>query len=383
MDLSAILEAIIFASEKPLSLKQLKELTREPRDEISAALETLQAHYAGRGMQLVELSGGFHFRTHPEAGEWVQKLMSGKPQRLTRPMLEALAIIAYQQPITRPEIEEIRGVDCGGTLRVLLERNLIRILGKKEEAGRPLIYGTSKFFLEFFSLSSLKELPSLREFTELSQEHQQQVEFYFGNRGDEGRPDLADGTPQSPLSARAQAATLTAMPEAGFEGPPAPAHLDGPARSTNAEPALEGPPLPPHLARDRDSADNGGQRSVVIHVVEGPVEEPLEGPPRPGPANPPKLRVVEPADVRSAPAPQEPDLTEEEDMALLEALDSAIERASAVLTEINPRKKPEPDDDLADSDGDSDSDGDARPPRKPTGRPPGDANPSDDEAVSG
>ena len=91
-------------------------------------------------------------------------------------MLEVLAIVAYRQPATRAEIEEIRGVDCGGTLRLLLERQMVRIVGKKEEVGRPLLYGTSKYFLEFFQIKSLRELPSLREFTELSEDDQRQIE---------------------------------------------------------------------------------------------------------------------------------------------------------------------------------------------------------------
>ena len=119
---------------------------------------------------LHEVAGGYQFRTHPSTREWVQQLIAGRPVRLSRAQLETLAIVAYRQPITRPEIDEIRGVDSGSTLKVLLDRELIRILGKKEEPGRPLLYGTTKEFLEFFNLSDLRELPTLREFHELTEE---------------------------------------------------------------------------------------------------------------------------------------------------------------------------------------------------------------------
>ena len=111
----------------------------------------------------------------PRTRTWVQKLLAQKPVRLTRAQIETLAICAYRQPVTRPEIDEIRGVDSGGTLKTLLDRSLMRILGKKEEAGRPMLYGTTKEFLEFFNLRDLKDLPTLREFHELSEEHQAQV----------------------------------------------------------------------------------------------------------------------------------------------------------------------------------------------------------------
>ena len=127
-------------------------------------------------MQLQAIAGGYQFRTHPDNAVWVQKLLAQRPVRLTRAQLETLAICAYRQPITRPEIDEIRGVDSGGTLKTLMDRWLIRILGKKEEPGRPMLYGTTSDFLEFFNLAISKDLPTLREFHELSEEHRAQVE---------------------------------------------------------------------------------------------------------------------------------------------------------------------------------------------------------------
>ena len=115
----------------------------------------------------------------------MRRLLQIRPQRLTRPALETLAVIAYRQPVTRPEIEDIRGVDCGAVLKALLERKLIKILGKKEEPGHPLLYGSTREFLEFFNLKNLASLPTLREFQELSEEHRQIVEEQTGKPADE------------------------------------------------------------------------------------------------------------------------------------------------------------------------------------------------------
>jgi segregation and condensation protein B len=176
--LCSVLESLFFAADKPLTLERLGELLAPaPRQQIQEALAALQAagQQADRGIQLHEVAGGYQLRTSPQNAEFVQRLLQQKPVRLTRAQLETLAILAYRQPITRPEIDDIRGVDSGATLKMLLERRLIRVLGKKEEPGRPLLYGTTREFLEFFNLRDLKDLPTLREFYELSEEHQAQV----------------------------------------------------------------------------------------------------------------------------------------------------------------------------------------------------------------
>jgi segregation and condensation protein B len=174
--LRSIIESLLFASDKPLGVKRLQDLVRERNlENVVAAVETLRADYADRGVVLHEVAGGFQFRTHPLNAHWVQQLVAGKPVKLSRAQLETLAIVAYRQPITRPEIEEIRGVDSGSTVKTLLDRGLIRVLGKKEEPGRPMLYGTSRDFLEFFHLKDLKELPTLREFYELSEESMAKV----------------------------------------------------------------------------------------------------------------------------------------------------------------------------------------------------------------
>jgi segregation and condensation protein B len=173
----ALIEAIVFASDRPVTVQRLRQLTRvTDLRRIQTALDEITAECEGRGIILQSVSGGYMFRTHSAFSHWVQQLIQGRPVRLSRAQLETLAIVAYRQPITRPEIDDIRGVDSGGTLKVLLDRQLVRILGKKEEVGRPLLYGTTKEFLDFFSLGDLRELPTLREYSELSEESRRVVE---------------------------------------------------------------------------------------------------------------------------------------------------------------------------------------------------------------
>jgi segregation and condensation protein B len=175
--LESIIESLLYAAERPLSVTDVKRLVNE-RDgkKVTAALEALRERHADTGIQLASLAGGWQFRTHPDNGPWVAKLVAGRPQRLSRAMLEALAIVAYRQPITRPEIDEIRGVDCGPVLKTLLDRGFVRILGKKEDVGRPMLYGTTPEFLRTFSLGGLSDLPTLREFHELSEQQMASVD---------------------------------------------------------------------------------------------------------------------------------------------------------------------------------------------------------------
>jgi segregation and condensation protein B len=194
--LLSIVESLLFATDRPLSPAQIKALVGERDTQVIAeALQQLREHYTARGVHVVEVAGGWQMRTASENAAWVQKLLGGRPVRLTRAQLETLSIIAYRQPITRPEIDEIRGVDCGATLKLLLDRNLIRILGKKEEPGRPLLYGTTKEFLEFFNLNDLRDLPTLREFHELTEEHRAKVEAL-----EEEQPSLEVVAPERPAA---------------------------------------------------------------------------------------------------------------------------------------------------------------------------------------
>jgi segregation and condensation protein B len=179
--LRGLLEALIFAADKPMSTGELAKMASAPLKQVRAILGELKPHYAGRGIVLDEVAGGWLFRTSVQFAPFVRELASERPVKLTRAQVETLAIAAYRQPITRPEIDEIRGVDSGATLKLLLERDLVRILGKKDEPGRPLLYGTTTHFLEFFGLKSLKDLPTLREFTELSDESRRVAEAELGD----------------------------------------------------------------------------------------------------------------------------------------------------------------------------------------------------------
>jgi len=177
-----ILEALLFVCDKPLSEDALRQATGLEVDQLREHLGKLQGHYRDgvRGIVLHEVAGGWQFRTDAGAAEYVRRFLKVKPQRLTRAALETLAIIAYRQPVTRPEIEDIRAVDSGAVLKALLERHLVKIIGKRDEPGRPLLYGTTKEFLEFFNLRDLGSLPTLREFQELTDESRAVVEKETG-----------------------------------------------------------------------------------------------------------------------------------------------------------------------------------------------------------
>jgi segregation and condensation protein B len=180
----AILEGLLFVAGPPLPLDQIEKVTGIAPDVAEPQLRALQERYqpGKAGLVLHEVGGGWQFRSGPESAEFVRRFLQIKPQRLTKPALETLAVIAYRQPVTRPEIEDIRAVDCGAVLKALLERKLIKILGKKEEPGHPLLYGTTREFLEFFNLKNLASLPTLREFQELSEESRQIVEEQTGEK---------------------------------------------------------------------------------------------------------------------------------------------------------------------------------------------------------
>ena len=172
--LKAILESLLFAAGEPVNLAQLASvLDSVPRDDIRRALAEMATGYAagGRGLVLEEVAGGYQLRTPKEHALYVRKLLAAKPPRLSRPLLETVAIIAYRQPITRPEIEQLRGVDTGGVLETLLERRLVRIAGRKEAPGRPLMYATTSEFLEVFGLKDLQSLPDMEEFRALQGAH--------------------------------------------------------------------------------------------------------------------------------------------------------------------------------------------------------------------
>ncbi len=171
-NLKGLVEALVFAADAPLKAERIAEVLEVEKAQVLAVLKMLRddGGKEGRGIVLCEVAGGYQFRTRPEHREWIRRFHHQRPFRFSRAALETLAIIAYRQPITRAEVEHLRGVDSGGVVKTLLEKRLIRILGKKDIAGRPIIYGTSREFLELFGLRDLSGLPTLREFSDLAEE---------------------------------------------------------------------------------------------------------------------------------------------------------------------------------------------------------------------
>ena len=168
--LKSILEGLLFAAGEPVSIARLSAALDDlPKGEIQKALAAMTTEFAAqnRGLTLEEVAGGFQLRTLKEHSQYVRRLLAARPPRLSRPLLETVAIIAYRQPITRPELEQLRGVDSGGVLETLLEKRLIKIAGRKEAPGRPIIYATTPEFLETFGLKDLDALPDLKEFQEI------------------------------------------------------------------------------------------------------------------------------------------------------------------------------------------------------------------------
>jgi segregation and condensation protein B len=168
-EVKAIVEALIFASPEPITLRTLQKLLAdEPKEDVAKAVEALRAEYAGRpGLQIVDVAGGYQVVTRPELHEWVRRLFHERStQKLTVQGLETLAVIAYKQPVTALEIADIRGVNTSGVLSTLLERHLIKIVGRKNVVGRPFLYATTKEFLIRFGLKDLGDLPRVEDMAE-------------------------------------------------------------------------------------------------------------------------------------------------------------------------------------------------------------------------
>lgn len=170
-----VVDALIFAADEPISLKRIQQILQEvsgdevPPGMLKAVIEELHRDNrdSQRGFFLQEVAGGYQYRTRPNYARWIRKLMKVKPFRLTQSTLETLAIIAYRQPVIRADIEKIRGVDSGGVLKNLLDRGIVKIVGRRNMPGRPFLFGTTRKFLEIFGLEKLADLPSLKDITEL------------------------------------------------------------------------------------------------------------------------------------------------------------------------------------------------------------------------
>jgi segregation and condensation protein B len=188
---------------------------------VQPLLDELVADYQHRGVHLYYVAGGYQFRSARESADFVKTLVAPKPIRLTRAQLETLAIVAYRQPLTRPEVDDVRGVDSGSSLKMLTDRGLVKILGRKDEPGRPLVYGTTPGFLEFFGLSGLKDLPTLQEFSDLTDEHKALFEQKTGESIDVAAAELAAAEAmeqaEQELLAEEEAAIAAAAAEASAE----------------------------------------------------------------------------------------------------------------------------------------------------------------------
>lgn len=162
-EIKAIVESLLFASGTPVALRRLAEVIGVVQAEVRTAVMLLIEEYAdaGRGIRLAEVAGGYQFRTAAEYADYVKKFVQEKPSKLSRAALETLSIIAYRQPLTKAEVELVRGVDVDGVLNSLLTKKLIRVVGRKDVAGRPWVYGTTPQFLELFGLNDLSSLPPL------------------------------------------------------------------------------------------------------------------------------------------------------------------------------------------------------------------------------
>ncbi len=217
--LRSAIEALLFVAEKPVSIKDLAKGLQLDKKRTQELLEEVRVQYANRGIRIEEIADGYAFRTHPKVADYARAFLEQRPVKLSRAQLETLAIVAYRQPITRPEVDDIRGVDCGPVLKGLLERELVRILGKKDEPGRPMLYGTTPAFLELFGLKSLQELPTLREFAELSEDSRKKYEETMGEDAPPGlaqfglEPEMDDAQGSEPMPA-SESLTLDGLLEA-------------------------------------------------------------------------------------------------------------------------------------------------------------------------
>ena len=194
-----IIEAMLFVSDKPLYLSEIKSVLEGPdANEIKDVITELAGEYEKQtsALRIKEIAGGYQIVTDPVLAPWLKKLYkTAGADRLSGPGLETLAIIAYKQPATKPEIEAIRGVNVDGVLKTLIEKNLVKIMGRRETVGRPIIYGTTQEFLQYFGLNSLDELPKLEEFnfTEKDIELPEHLKKEEVEQQEGGKPDVQAG----------------------------------------------------------------------------------------------------------------------------------------------------------------------------------------------
>ena len=213
-----IVEGALLAAGRPLDISQLEKLfdddERPPRDQLRAAIEDIQADCRGRGYDIVQVASGFRFQVSDELAPWINRLWEEKPKRYSRAMLETLALIVYRQPLTRGDIELVRGVAVSSDIiRVLQEREWIAVVGHRDVPGRPALYATTKQFLNYFNLKSLQQLPALgqiKDFAELDPE----LELALARSA--AAPSADSQNPQLPLEALESTTAVTAKPTTGI-----------------------------------------------------------------------------------------------------------------------------------------------------------------------
>jgi segregation and condensation protein B len=281
--LKPILESLIFASESALTLNNIVSiLDGAERSDVRAALNELMEEYKARsgGIFIEEVAGGYRLRTNPENAPWIKRLFKTGPKRMSRASMETLSIIAYRQPVTRGELEAIRGVDSGGVLSTLLERRLIKITGRKETPGRPVVYGTTKTFLETFDLRDLSCLPTLKEIQALEAEDdtQEASEDTLAEGGERaGLEESIEGAPESVEAIETEEIQegLDEEPDRPEEAPESeeadetPGEAQGPKEYTRSP----GDPLsgeaPEGDSRGRDNIEAQGRRDDSRGACEG------------------------------------------------------------------------------------------------------------------
>jgi len=281
--LKNIIEAVLMSAEKPLKVNDIETLFSgdndvPTRDEIRKTLKLLVEDYENRGFELKEVASGFRLQVRQDYSQWIGRLWEEKPARYTRALLETIALIAYRQPITRGEIEEVRGVSVSSNIiKTLMERDWIKVLGHKDVPGKPALYGTTKEFLDYFNLKSLEDLPSLAEIKDLDQIHQE-LDLDIDNTesvDEQGEAGSNDDEPGSVQADDDQADKDTAAVEADadvVESVAEEGHAESSTTATGAEKTDEDPAVN-RLAMEADVAEQNDAESVTTETDTEQVDE--------------------------------------------------------------------------------------------------------------
>lgn len=342
-ELKKILEALLFITDQPITIERIAKVTEvSDKAQVRAAVAELQTAYleGGRSIQIVEVAGGFQMSTKPEYGRYVRKLYNERmTSRLSVAAMETLAIIAYRQPITRAEVETIRGVEVIAPLETILERGLVKVVGRKETVGRPLLYGTTDEFLRVFGLNSLEDLPKL-ESLELKPAEMPQPELPLG----------ADGQPPvAPVENGTEAAANGAVSDEAASESPAAARQeasDGQPVPEESSPAAEEP-----VAEPVPEASVGVEEASALPSAEGDISSHAEGVPdssEPIPETPADVAPEESSPVAEEPVPapvEEEPAPVAETAAAETPAEEAVEAPAVESVEPPPAEEPAGDED--------------------------------------